>query len=167
MIIKKVKKLNIKQKIFSLLKGYWWILIVLIIVLVLAIKLLGFQKEILGKNKFDLDINSISYELPVYTKICIPKLRYSCSANDCQQDKPTVFVLYDESIDKVYRCDNNPCNEYGVTKKTSGLYINLNPIIPNGSLIKISKENEYVEIVSLGLDFIINRGYCTDKTSSE
>ena len=113
--------------------------------------------------KFNLDVNSLSYQLPVYTKICTPESRYNCSTEGCEKSKPVVFVLYDENTSKVYRCDNNPCDEYSVKEDISGLYKNLTPIIPNGSLVKLSSDNEYVETVSLGLDFIIYRGHCTDK----
>lgn len=113
--------------------------------------------------KSDLNLNSLTYQLPVYTKICVPEFRYDCSTDNCEQKKPVVFILYDENTNKVYRCDKQPCDGYDVLKEISGLYINLTSITPNGSLIKLSDNNEYVEIVSLGLDFIIYRGKCTDK----
>jgi hypothetical protein len=74
-----------------------------------------------------------------------------------------VFVLYDEDANKVYRCDYKPCDGYNISKDVSGLYTNLTPIIPNGSLVKLSEDNEYVEIISGGLDFIIYRGQCANK----
>lgn len=121
------------------------------------------KKENSQDFKFDLDVNSLSYQLPAYTKICTPESRYNCSTEGCEEGKPVVFVLYDENASKVYRCDNNPCDGYSVKEDISGLYKNLTPIIPNGSLVKLSSDNEYVETVSLGLDFIIYRGHCTDK----
>ena len=122
------------------------------------------QKESLSQDqKFDLNINALSYQLPAYTKICLPESRYDCSSGGCQKGKPVVFVLYDENANKVYRCDKQPCDGYDVSKEVSGLYTNLTPITPNGSLVKLSDDNEYVENVSMGLDFIIYRGKCTDK----
>ncbi len=120
-------------------------------------------ENIVQNIKFDLNLNSLSYQLPDYTKICTPESRYDCSENNCKQNKPSVFVLYDENLNKVYRCDTQPCDNYTVLKEVSGLYTNLTPIKPNGSLVKITNDNKYVETVSIGLDFIIYRGKCTDK----
>lgn len=121
------------------------------------------QGEILDL-KFDLDINSLAYKLPDYTKICIPELRNDCMYNDnCKQNKPTVFVLYDENTKNIYRCDKQPCSSYNTTKEISGFYTNITPKIPNGSIWKISEDNEYVEIISMGLDFIMYTGKCINK----
>lgn len=114
-------------------------------------------------QSFDLDINSLTYQLPEYSKICIPESADVCLSSGCTGDKPSVFVLYDENASKVYRCDNKPCDGYDVSKEVSGQYINLTPVTPNGSLYKLSDDNKYVETVSLGLDFIIYRGTCTNK----
>lgn len=116
-----------------------------------------------GNQEFDLNINALTYQLPDYTKICLPESRYDCSTKECIKNKPIVFILYDEYTNKVYRCDKNPCDQYDVSKETSGLYTNLTPIIPNGSLIKLSNDNKYTEIVSIGLDFIIYMGQCNNK----
>lgn len=114
-------------------------------------------------QKFDLNVNDLTYQLPNYTKICLPVTRFDCSSDNCKNAKPVVFVLYDENANKVYRCDKNPCDGFDVSKEVSGLYTNLTPITPNGSLVKLSNDNEYIETVSLGLDSIIYRGTCTDK----
>ena len=111
---------------------------------------------------FDLDLSSLSYKLPKYTKICLPGSRYDCSSDGCIQNKPLVFVLYNEGDNMVYRCDRNPCDGYKVYKDISGLYINLTPQNPMGAMWKISTDNQYVETVSLGLDFIIYQGKCQD-----
>ena len=114
-------------------------------------------------DKFDTDIDTLTYKLPNYTKLCTPESRYDCSANECIKGKPNIFVLYDENRDKVYRCDTEPCDEYDVKKEESGLYTNLTPITPNGSFIKLSNKDEYTEVVSLGLNVLIYKGKCTDK----
>lgn len=121
------------------------------------------NESTLQDKKFDLDISSLSYQLPRYTKICLPESRYDCSSSGCEKNKPTTFVLYDENTSKVYRCDSKPCDSYDVSREVSGLYTNLTPITPNGSLVKLSSVNEYVESVSLGLDTIIYRGRCSEK----
>lgn len=76
-----------------------------------------------------------------------------------------MFVLYDEISNRVYRCDKNPCDGYEVSKEVSGFYTNLVAVTPNGSFVKYSEENEYVEMVSLGLDAIIYRGTCKEKNN--
>lgn len=120
---------------------------------------------------FDLDIPNLSYDLPEYTKICLPETRNDCSSDgNCVKNKPVVFLLLNERSkhdpllnDIIYRCDQNPCDDYLVEKAISGLYTNLSPKIPTGFMVKISSNNEYFETVSFGLDFIINKGKCVDK----
>ncbi len=92
-------------------------------------------------TQFDLNINSLSYQLPIYTKICTPKTQYVCSLDWCNAGKPVIFVLYNENISKVYRCDNKWCDGYNFLKNISGMYTNLAPVIPNGSLVKLSINN--------------------------
>lgn len=122
------------------------------------------QKEnIYQDQNFDLNINALTYQLPAYTKICLPKTRFDCSSDGCKKSKPVVFVLYDENTNQTYRCGEQDCDRYHVSKEISGLYVNLTPIIPNGSLIKMSVDNKYVETVSAGLAFIIQTGECTIK----
>ena len=116
-----------------------------------------------NSQSFDLDINSLTYQLPEYSKICLPDSRFDCSSGGCERNKPSVFVLYNENASKVYRCDKNPCDGYDVNKEVSGAYTNLTPVTPNGSLYKLSDDNKYVETVSIGLDFIIYNGSCTNK----
>jgi len=133
----------------------------------------GLEETPIGENNqleknqksldFDLNLSLLSYTLPEYTKICLPNLRYDCSSNACIQNKPSVFILYDENSNTVYRCDNNPCDGYEVYKNISGLYTNLTSQNPTGAIWKISVDNQYVETVSLGLDFIIYRGQCQEK----
>lgn len=110
--------------------------------------------------KFDTNLNALSYILPAHTTICTPETMYYCTNNGCERQKPKVFLLYDKNTHKVYRCDNKPCDGYDIALSLSGDYLNMTPITPNGSLIKISPENNYIETVSLGLDFLIYRGKC-------
>jgi hypothetical protein len=147
------------------------LIIIIGVVVLIGGYLLFTQKNEVGTNKittnnnqsFDLDINSLTYQLPEYSKICLPESRFDCSSGGCERNQPTVFVLYDEDVSKVYRCGNSPCDSYDVTKEVSGLYTNLTPVTPNGSLWKLSEDNQYVETVSIGLGFIIYNGSCTNK----
>jgi hypothetical protein len=120
------------------------------------------QEKSSANLKFDLDLSSLSYKLPTHTKLCIPETRNDCLSGVCKKDKPVVFVLYDKNTNKIYRCDNNPCDGFKVLAEKSGLYTNLTPKTPNGTMYKFSSDNKYVETVSLGLDLIIYQGKCTD-----
>ena len=61
---------------------------------------------------FDINLNSLNYQLPKYDSICIPDKKYSCSKDDCKQVKAGVFVLIDYANNKFYRCDDKPCDQY-------------------------------------------------------
>jgi hypothetical protein len=112
---------------------------------------------------FNLDISSLDYDMPFYTKVCIPEYRTDCfSGGVCEKKRPSIFLLYDEINNLVYRCDEKPCDFYEVNKEKSGFYTNLMPVMPGSSIVKIDEDSNYVEIVSLGLDFIIYRGLCFD-----
>ncbi len=109
---------------------------------------------------FDININNLSYILPEYTKICIPNRKQYCTTNGCEDIKPTVFVLYDENNNMVYRCDNNPCDGYEVTSSPSGMFTNITPVEPRGLSVKIADNGEYTESATLGLDTLISYGTC-------
>ncbi len=147
-------------------KIYPFVLLGIIILLGGYILLTPSDEAIINRDRnqsFDINIDSLTYQLPDYSKICLPETRYDCSSNGCTRNKPSVFVLYDENINKVYRCDHFSCDGYNVTKDVSGVYTNLTPTPSNGSLIKLTEENKYVETASLGLDFFIYSGSCTNK----
>jgi len=112
------------------------------------------------KLSFDIDISSLSYTLPDYTKLCIPNKKQSCSNDGCEDIQPTVFLVYDEINNMIYRCDNKPCDGYEVKTTPSGLYTYIEPIEPRGFTVKISDDNEYVETVSLGLNTFVSYGTC-------
>ncbi|MCK4387030.1 MAG: hypothetical protein KAV41_03050 [Candidatus Pacebacteria bacterium] len=119
------------------------------------------SSEINNELAFDLDLSSLSYNLPNYTKICLPETKQACTPEGkCENIKPTVFLLYDEPNSMIYRCDNKPCDGYEVSKNESGLFTYLEPITPRGFIVKISSDNKYVETVSFGLDTLISYGYC-------
>lgn len=151
----------------NFIKENWFKLLVLIIIIVIVFYY-GDKSGNIKINKeqiqsFDTNLNKLTYQLPTYSKICIPDSKYTCTNEGCIIGKPSVFVLYDKNLKKVYRCDKNPCDGYDVSEEISGEYINLNSTIPNGSIVKISNDGDYVETVSLGLDFISYRGKCTNK----
>ncbi len=118
------------------------------------------DRAISKKFSFDIDISNLSYTLPSYTKLCIPNRKQVCSSEGCEAIKPTVFLVYDEINNMIYRCDNKPCDGYKVKTSQSGFYTYIEPIEPRGFTVKISNNNEYIETVSLGLDILVSYGDC-------
>lgn len=120
--------------------------------------------EFLGDTKddltFDIDVSALSYQLPPYTKICLPETKQQCGEVGCESVKPTVFVLYDENNSIVYRCDNKPCDGYEVVRVESGLFTVLQPVEPRVFSVKLSFDNKYVETVGFGLDTLVSHGIC-------
>lgn len=109
---------------------------------------------------FDIDVSNLSYQLPPYTKICLPETKQQCSEAGCEDVKPTVFILYDENNSMVYRCDNKPCDGYEVERNESGLFTILEPIEARSFSVKLSFNNKYVETVGFGLDTLVSHGTC-------
>ncbi|KKP32473.1 MAG: hypothetical protein A2312_02920 [Candidatus Staskawiczbacteria bacterium RIFOXYB2_FULL_32_9] len=112
---------------------------------------------------FDINLNSLNYQLPKYDSICIPDKKYSCSKDDCKQVKAGVFVLIDYANNKFYRCDDKPCDQYLAKIEESGEFVNITPQFPNGTIIKVAKGGDYFEVVSLGLDILTSYGTCSGK----
>jgi hypothetical protein len=110
--------------------------------------------------RFKLDTNNLSYTLPKYTKLCTPESTQACSSDGCKKVLPTVFLAYDESNNMIYRCDNKPCDGYLVEEGKSGTYTNITPVNPNGLAVKISNENKYMEVASMGLSTLTSYGSC-------
>ncbi|MCH7828726.1 hypothetical protein IH982_02590 [Patescibacteria group bacterium] len=113
-----------------------------------------------GGLTFDIDVSALSYQLPLYTKICLPETKQQCSETGCKPVKPTVFILYDENNSIVYRCDNKPCDSYNVVSNESGLFTILEPIEARAFSIKLSLDNKYIETVGFGLDTLVSHGTC-------
>lgn len=113
-----------------------------------------------NKLSFDIDINELSYTLPEHTMICLPEKKQLCTADGCKDIKPTVFVLYNEDTNLIYRCDNKPCDEYETKSIKSWLYTNIEPLEPKGFLVKLSDDWSYIETVTLGLEILISQWKC-------
>ena len=109
---------------------------------------------------FDIDVFSLSYQLPFHTKMCLPDTKQQCSESECKPIKPTVFILYDEENSLVYRCDEKPCDSYEVVRNESGLFTVLEPIETRAFSVKLSSNNKYTETVGFGLDTLVSHGTC-------
>ena len=112
---------------------------------------------------FHIVISQLNYSLPHYTKICLPETKQFCDEGKCNNVKATVFVLYDEDNNKIYRCDNNPCDGYDTISKKSGKYVIIEPIAPRHYSVKISVDNKYIESAGLLLSTYISYGKCTSR----
>jgi hypothetical protein len=111
--------------------------------------------------KFDIDLATLDYPVPPFTKICIPTSKQYCqNGASCSSMKPSVFLLVDEIQNKYYRCDNKPCDEYDYSSNISGIYNVIRPLPPKQGEIKLSNDGGYYEVVSLGLDLFISQGTC-------
>ena len=58
------------------------------------------------------------------------------------------------------RCDRN-CDTYEVDIVTAGIFTNMQPTSPRGTVVKVLGAREYVEIVTLGLSVHISSGECS------
>jgi len=117
------------------------------------------EQEIINEEdlEFDLDVSSLSYKLPYYTHIGLPKTRKVCYENaTCESQKPIVFVLFNEEKNKIYRCDSLPCDEYDTTVETSGIY-NIIKAVGRDMTVKVTGDT-FSETVSLGLTQYISYG---------
>ena len=137
----------------------------IVILLFCLVILSGCEKQ--QNLSFDVDINSLSYQLPSYDKLCIPEAKIACSNNECKSIKPTVFVLYDSVSNKVYRCDKIWCDWYDSISSVSSIYDTIQPIEPKWFFVKIEKiENQrkdnYIEVVTLLLDTLISKWTCSN-----
>lgn len=118
------------------------------------------EKAMLNNFSFDIDVNNLNYSLPNYTKLCIPDRKEACSIDGCEDIQPNVFLVFDETKEMIYRCDNKPCDGYNVKINQSGFYTYVEPVESYGFTVKISNDNEYVETVSIGLVTLISYGTC-------
>jgi hypothetical protein len=123
------------------------------------------------KLTFDVDLSSLNYELPAYTKICIPEVKHFCSDEGCETTKPSVFILYDKNKGLLYRCDEKPCDVYEVNEYPSGMFTYLRPKDAKEFSVKIADdpivktvapemENKYIEIAGTGLGVMVSNGTC-------
>lgn len=124
------------------------------------------REAIKEKLDFDLDISSLDYELPGYDLICTPKVKVSCSIDECKNIKPSVFLLYNSITKTLNRCDDRPCDSYEVEDSYSGIYRNLKSLdkdlrvkIQDSSVFSDMNGN-YVEINGSGLGVITSWGNC-------
>ena len=109
---------------------------------------------------FDIDVATLSYQLPSFTKMCLPETTQQCGEAGCNPRKPTVFILYNENNNTLYRCDKKPCDGYEVMRNEGGLFTVLEPVEPRAFSVKLSFDGKYIETVGFGLDTLVSHGTC-------
>ncbi len=102
--------------------------------------------------------------LPEHNLYCIPVSKYYCSLEGCKDIEASVFMLIGKSNDIglfTARCDDKPCDIYGINLVPSGSIIDFITKEPHGTLFRMSQVDEsFVEVVTLGTDSFVTNGYC-------
>ncbi len=110
--------------------------------------------------------------LPVHNTVCFPAKKILCNRGICENVEPSVFNLLISRSESaslepaIARCDSKGCDVYDARFEPSGReYINIQPIDPKGMILKMTIGNtepieDYLEVVTLGLDTHISYGYC-------
>lgn len=140
--------------------------------------LVGCTSEKKEDLSFDVDLNSLAYQLPKHDKVCIPDSSMECTVDGCKRIKPSVFVLFDKKRNLTYRCDKKPCDVYEVNATPSGIFTYIQPKDAKDLTLKIADDpsvdllspdlkNKYREVVGLMLDTIISTGKCVDVEKNE
>lgn len=122
---------------------------------------------------FDIDLSKLSYDLPTHSLICTPEVKFNCTVKGCEKMKAGVFLLYDEDLELLYRCDKNPCDSYMVEAVPSGLYTLLRAKLFEDISVKLTDKEmlktlnpdlepviEYVERIGLGTETMLSYGIC-------
>jgi hypothetical protein len=135
----------------------------------------GCNTQVISSDlEFDVNLATLSYDLPQYDKICIPDIKHYCDKDGCKRIKPLVFILYDKINKIVYRCDEKPCDALPVEVYNRGIFTYLRPEDAKELSIKIADDpsvdnfnfgmkNEYIEILNSMLGVFISNGKCMDK----
>ena len=116
------------------------------------------------------EVYNSSVNLPQHNTVCFPTKKFLCTSDNCTtEEKPSVFILIGSSIDgpKMSRCDRAGCDTYDAVMEKGGEYINAQTKDPRGLIFKMSfsnnalnNQNEFVEVVTLGLNTQVSYGYC-------
>jgi hypothetical protein len=125
----------------------------------------------LEKNLTLENVYKNSTQLPEHNTVCFPVKKLLCNGGVCESAEPKVFNLLiasseNTSLNPAYaRCDSDGCNVYDSRSELSGGYVNIQPLDPNGMMLKMSlTDSKYVEVATLGLDMHISYGYCVSKS---
>jgi len=93
---------------------------------------------------------------------CIPRDRLDCEGVNCTKSQPVVYLILDRQSKTFSRCDKKGCDVYDAIFRLSGMFTNIQPINPNGTMIKVLGNREYIEVVTTGLGVIFQNGNCSE-----
>lgn len=86
--------------------------------------------------------------------------KYNCSSNSCENVVPTITSHIDTKGSTYSRCDAKGCDDYRASVTKSGDFINI-ALPERGMLAKISIDNGFVEVATVGLTTLISYGVCS------
>jgi hypothetical protein len=73
-----------------------------------------------------------------------------CDRTECQQSKPSVWLMLDFERQTYTRCDNKGCDQYQMTTVPSGMFVNV--VYNSSSIFKATVDgSNYIEVATLGL----------------
>ena len=93
---------------------------------------------------------------------CAPKNRLDCVGTNCTQSQPIVYLILDRPNKTYSRCDSGGCDTHDANFASGGIYTNIQALIPNGGLIKILGNREYIEMATFGLSSVFQSGSCSE-----
>ncbi len=93
---------------------------------------------------------------------CTPKTRIDCSKTSCTKSEPVVYLVLNRLNKTFSRCDKKSCDTYDAVFGSGGIYTNIQANNPSGMMIKVLGNREYTEMVTTGLNTILQNGNCSE-----
>jgi len=93
---------------------------------------------------------------------CTPKTRLDCDGTNCTQSQPVVYLILDRTNEIYSRCDTKGCDIYDANFGSGGIYTNIQARDPNGAMIKVLGNRQYIEMATIGLSTVFQSGSCTE-----
>lgn len=110
-----------------------------------------------------ININEDIQTVDAWQKLkCTPKTRLDCDGTNCTQSQPVVHLILDRQNKTYSRCDTKGCDKYDASFGSGGIYTNIQASNPNGGIIKVLGNRQYIEIATLGLGSVFQSGSCIE-----
>jgi hypothetical protein len=100
---------------------------------------------------------------------CTPSTGLICREGSCQAAQSRIELQLTRTgvfNGTLKRCDGDSCDVFPVSMMTGGLYTSIQHDPPRGAFLKIKGSDQFVEVVTLGLDAHVLTGACTKSTSA-
>lgn len=100
---------------------------------------------------------------------CFPTARFDCGQdNKCLESAPKTYYFIDYGTEggTYFRCNIKGCDQYPVTVKQSGEFIQFTPSQGQSMLFKVANgdtmvnNGEFIDVATLGVGAIISTGKC-------